>query len=422
MPQSGGGNSSALNAEIGGQDLNDREVQFCIAPKRQEPRSVVAPAAQFDVKVEFGANASVTERSNELMPQSGEGNLSAEIGGQNSLDREVHALSAPKRRGRPPKVAPAAPVNAESGGHLASDQEVQQALAAAARGRQSVVVPATLQEQIDRLVILQRQRRFCIRSQSKMERSTEAFIARELGYRPDLPEAAGKAIWARAASIRKTAEAGGEESQHDHDRKVQAEHALFASHRLIIQSAMSRAPWDGFRKDVETEMEAVAKALPVWPWVSGVKGFAAKGLAIIIAEAGADLRNYSKKEKLWKRLGLAVINGKRQGNPGKGADAQDWLDHGYNPARRAEIWAIADSMFKHQWAGDKDEDGGNPLKTKKPVAVPAHATGPYGEVYGTRKMRTSNTIILPKHKDNDARRVMTKRLIRDLWREWRRVT
>ena len=53
-------------------------------------------------------------------------------------------------------------------------------------------------------------------------------------------------------------------------------------------------------------------------------------------------------------------------------------------------------------------------------STPARAVGPYGEVYARRKERTawSNFIATPKHRDNDARRIMTKAVIEDLWRVW----
>lgn len=88
-------------------------------------------------------------------------------------------------------------------------------------------------------------------------------------------------------------------------------------------------------------------------------------------------------------------------------------------ARRAQIWSIVDPMFKHQWAGDKDAEGGNPVKTGNAVAVASHAVGPYGRVYGARKASTTDREgWTPKHRDNDARRIMTKALVEDLWRVW----
>lgn len=163
------------------------------------------------------------------------------------------------------------------------------------------------------------------------------------------------------------------------------------------------------RKQVEKQMAKEAKKLPVYPWVESVKGFGALGFAQIIGEAG-DLSNYSTVSKLWKRLGLAVINGGRQ----RMVSGVDALEHGYNPSRRAVVWTIGDSMFR--------------------------ANGPYSDLcrerkeYERAKAESEGLTVCPaakipaKKKDeyrsdghihNRAKRYMEKRLIRDLWRAWR---
>jgi hypothetical protein len=186
---------------------------------------------------------------------------------------------------------------------------------------------------------------------------------------------------------------------------------------VVAKSQMGRSGWDSLRKETEKEMRELAAQLPVHAFAKGVKGFGELGLAIIIGEAG-DLSNYPTVSTLWKRMGLAVIDGVRQMRL---TDKEAAIRHGYNPKRRAEIWAIADSMFKHQWRGEKE-------------GVPAHAMGDYGAVYGARKLHTLSRVVdtedLPftdrnkwtdKRRDNDARRVMTKALLKDVWREWHRA-
>src|SRR5699024_9665846 len=73
------------------------------------------------------------------------------------------------------------------------------------------------------------------------------------------------------------------------------------------------------RLNVEKMMAREAKKLPVAKWVDGIKGFGIGSLAAVIGETG-DLNNYATHSKLWKRLGLAVIDGGRQRRV-KGADA-----------------------------------------------------------------------------------------------------
>jgi hypothetical protein len=113
---------------------------------------------------------------------------------------------------------------------------------------------------------------------------------------------------------------------------------------------------------------------------------------------------------VWKRLGLACIDGHRQGTVPKEVTGEArkaaWTQAGYSPARRAEVWAfIDDVMFRAQWRGDRPD-------------APAHSIGPYGQAYAERKEWNLARGLVPAHADRDARRFMAKRFIRDLWVAW----
>lgn len=147
------------------------------------------------------------------------------------------------------------------------------------------------------------------------------------------------------------------------------------------------------RKRPENLMQKLAKQLPVWSWVDTVHGFGALGLAQIIGEAG-DLNNYANPGKLWKRMGLAVINGGAQ----RKVTGVDALEHGYNPERRAIMFCIGDSLLKKQ--------------------------NFYRELYLSRKIQEE----VKKPADDGgwkmlwhkrAQRYAEKRLLRDLWKVWR---
>jgi hypothetical protein len=165
------------------------------------------------------------------------------------------------------------------------------------------------------------------------------------------------------------------------------------------------------RKTVEKQMSTMAKTLPVYPWVESVKGFGALGFAQIVGEAG-DLSNYATVSRLWKRMGLAVINGGRQ----RMVAGPDALEHGYNPSRRSIMWNIGDSMFR--------------------------SNGPYADLcrerkdYEREKAAAEGLTVCPAakipakqkelyrsdgHVHNRAKRYMEKRLLRDLWRAWRDI-
>ena len=260
----------------------------------------------------------------------------------------------------------------------------------------STALAATISE----LIALQRQRRFCIVSQSRCDRSVESFIAQLLGYNKDADAKERKAVFAKASAFRKEVEKGGGQSPGED----QATFALSPAIPLILLSANAREAWDKQRNQVEKRMRKLAQTLPGWSYASTIKGLGDKSYAILIGECG-DWSNYATKERVWKRLGLAVIDGERQGRRSNGEEA---AKHGYSPKRRSEAWNVADSLFKHQWRGAKED-------------APAGPIGRYGEIYAARKAATVNREDwTPARRDNDARRVMTKALIEDLWKAWRK--
>lgn len=134
----------------------------------------------------------------------------------------------------------------------------------------------------------------------------------------------------------------------------------------------------------------LAKQLPVWPWWKSVNGLGALGLAQIVGESG-DLSNYANPGKLWKRLGLAVIDGKSQRRV-SGAAA---LEHGYSPRRRSVMYCIGDSAIKKQ--------------------------SPYRDLYLERKEYEKAKVpdLTPMHHHRRAQRYMEKRILKHLWQRWR---
>ena len=268
---------------------------------------------------------------------------------------------------------------------------------------------------VSELVALQKQRRFCIVTQSRCDRSIESFIAGLIGMGPMTPENATQAeklaaqkvrktVFAQASAVRKAVERGGEVLQHHKENLDVVD--LSPAYPLIRLSAQSRHNADMLRAEYEARMKKLAKGLPMAGFVGQVKGFGFLGLAIIIAECG-NLSNYVTKMRLWKRLGITEIDGERQQRK---AGAEMALRHGYNPQRRAEVWTIVDSLFKHQWNAGKDGAEGKPA-------------GIYGEVYAARKVHTMTTHPewTPAHRENDARRIMGKRLIKHVWQAWKKM-
>jgi len=290
---------------------------------------------------------------------------------------------------------------------------------------------------IDKLIHLQGIRRDILQTCIILNNRCDDYVARSFGYWSGLPQEERKATRARAAAMRVAVEKGGRGHIVLEDLLTNAPSAQL---KHIVSNLAARRSYDKIKGDTEKDMSEAAGWLPASQWVKSVKGFGLLGLAKIIGETG-DLsrrstiegRGYATKEKVWKRLGLAVINGERQQRK-KGPEA---LLHRFKPERRAEVWIVGGSLLKAQWRNGKKE------------GVPPYALGPYGVVYGQRKAYTTalnqnghyaeraaqivasmrqkgkeppkenvEGRFTAKHLDRDARRIMTKFLIENLWRVW----
>src|SRR5260221_201728 len=157
----------------------------------------------------------------------------------------------------------------------------------------------------------------------------------------------------------------------------------------------SRAVLHSHRLTFERQLAKLAKQLPVWPWVESIRGFGALGLAQIIGECG-NLWNYDGPAKVWKRMGLAVIEGERQQRK-KNVIA---ITHGYSPRRRSLMYVMGDSLIK----GNRD--------------------GEYRTYYLAEKERQREKLpdAAQAHVHNRAQRHMEKRLLKHLWQAWRAYT
>lgn len=163
------------------------------------------------------------------------------------------------------------------------------------------------------------------------------------------------------------------------------------------------------RKETEKSMVNAAKTLPAYAWVESVKGFGALGFAMIVGESG-DLSNYTTVSKLWKRLGLAVIEGERQ----RRVSGVDALKHGYSPSRRSVVWTIGDAMFR---SGGEYADLCRERKEfeREKAKAEGLTVCPAAKIPANNKEQYRSD----GHIHNRAKRYMEKRLIRDLWRAWR---
>ena len=254
-----------------------------------------------------------------------------------------------------------------------------------------------IEDIIDKIAATNDDRRINMMQRMRILSATGAHIRRKKGWRRDLIDKERKTI------------------EKETDQLIKSESPQEFS-ELIINSRNAAAPFieneEGFNRDIEK----LVRKLPIWEaFGEPTKGIGLLGIGIIIAEAG-DLSNYPDHYKLWKRLGLAVIDGIAQGKLWKGAPKEEWIKHGYVRRRRSQVYAyLCEPILKAQLRAVKDENG---KKTEERIAL-----GPYGEYYLRYKARMIATYpdISPLWAHRRAHRAMEKRVVRDLWRAWRRT-
>lgn len=174
-------------------------------------------------------------------------------------------------------------------------------------------------------------------------------------------------------------------------------HPLADTAALAIMPLIdAQAPLVAHRSGMDKTLAKLAKGLPIAHIAEEIRGVNHNTLAAIVGECG-DLSAYRSVAAIWKRAGLAVIDGERQrlvaGNPEKA------IRHGYSPARRSVFWNIGANLVRSGGTGD--------------------AASKYRLLYDEVKAREFEKIKHKGHADNRARRYITKRLLRDLYAAWR---
>ena len=175
------------------------------------------------------------------------------------------------------------------------------------------------------------------------------------------------------------------------NRKAGGEHPLaFEAKGFCLPFFQARDAVKKPRLEHERALEKLAEKLRVWDWCEGVDGVGRLALSQIVGEAG-EVSRFGNPAKLWKRMGLAVIDGKSQRRV---ADAEKAEEQGYNPLRRSTMYVVGDCIIKKQ--------------------------GVYRDLYLAKKEFYAAKF--PDHSKvhlhRMAQRFMEKRFLKHLWRVW----
>jgi hypothetical protein len=295
------------------------------------------------------------------------------------------------------------------------------------------VRPEELNALCDLIAEAQVRRKFFIGLVNKQTNAAKALVRRALGWKYDDEEAGREALNKRASRIVEAALSG--KPQKPEDEAILGEFALALA---VVGEAID--PCKKAREKIEKDMVKAVKRLPVYDsWAKNVAGLkAGMALAVIVGDAG-NLSNYPgffpewlDKERtiphpqageprplsmgpdtLNKRLGLAPLGGKAYSRwrIDGGLSSDEWVEAGYSPRRRAEIHSVMDPLYRTQSEWTNSTTGRvNPL-------------GPYRAAYDRRRAHTALTHPdwKPIQSHMDGLRIMSQKLLADLWREWRRA-
>ena len=193
------------------------------------------------------------------------------------------------------------------------------------------------------------------------------------------------------------------------------------------------------RKKLEKDLNKTARSLPTYEWSQAIPGFGAGGFLSIIGEATVveldgtvrALGDYHTVAGLWKRMGVAIINGERQR---KRADAEEALLHGYNPARRSALWNIGGGLIGGMGRGyrplvGEDIEANESLSHYQKMFVArcrylaAREPEKFARPNSSKKNKKTEEIEIRESYSlacaASAKRYVEKKFLRDLYARWR---
>ncbi|MER9875610.1 hypothetical protein [Mesorhizobium sp. M0195] len=278
-------------------------------------------------------------------------------------------------------------------------------------------MPTDVQALCDGIRYYYRQRAFAMEQRKRANLALGSFLRMALGWSLAQAAADRDAIKAKAANLLKIGEAVSLQAGKPNLEVIPgSDGAEYAEWRdLIAASIKARAPFDQVEAATKKEMARLASQLPAWAaFGEGVKGFGAASLAAIVGEAG-NLSAYPKKGHLWKRMGVGLVDGVRQGDLPRTASKAAWIAHGYNRQRRSAMWNIGDAMIK---TGEAYRE----VYLARKAFEQAKATEAGLIVAPSAKIpaKRAAEFISDGHIHRRAQRYMEKRLLRDLLQAWKR--
>ncbi len=209
----------------------------------------------------------------------------------------------------------------------------------------------------------------------------------------------------------------------------------------VVVDQYSLSAFNHRRNGFEREMKGLVGQLPIHGWWCAKRGCDSLGLATLLAETG-DLFGYANPGKVWKRMGFAPVETEKGGCKAcstwrmqGGLTNQQWFDIGYVPRRRSVMWNIGASIIRADrgamaeyyalFMNEKARQVGKAKDEGLEVVTMNKATADNWEERGLPRPMVVKKYDARLHRgvahiNNRAQRYMEKRLLRELWKEWRK--
>lgn len=186
---------------------------------------------------------------------------------------------------------------------------------------------------------------------------------------------------------------------------------------IYEQTVMGQIGVDPVLDKLKKNMVVCGEIVPVWDWVTNIKGMKQGGLAAQLLAQIDDIAKFDTVASLWRFAGFAVIEGKAEKNK-KGEKSH------YNRRLKGVCYNIADQFIRQQTPG----------YVEIYYAEKERQRGLYPDVYckqcsngvmvkwedcPTKKSHVKT--MTDAHIHTRAWRKMIKAFLRDLWVEWKRA-
>ncbi len=175
---------------------------------------------------------------------------------------------------------------------------------------------------------------------------------------------------------------------------------------------LEAAQLDSLIVTIKKTMTNYGELVPVWDWVTSIKGLGQGGLAAQLLAQIDDIEKFDTVAKLWRFAGYAIIEGKAEKNQ-RGEKSH------FNRKLKGICFNIADQFIKQQtsyyvdiYYTEKDKQ-----RLLNPNILCKQCNIKWEDC---QSKKTHIKIFTDAHIHNRAWRKMIKAFLRDLWIEWKK--